>query len=64
MRAMGDSAMSGAVVARVARIAPAPLHRLPVLVTAAGEQANMRFIEFFAFAIRNPHTRQAVLLRP
>jgi site-specific recombinase XerD len=32
---------------------------LPVLVTAAGEQASMRFLEFFAAGIRNPHTRRA-----
>ena len=32
---------------------------LPALVTAAGEQAQRRFLEFFAAAIRNPHTRRA-----
>src|SRR5207253_5219293 len=32
---------------------------LPVLVTAAGERAGMRFLEFFAATIRNPHTRRA-----
>ncbi len=32
---------------------------LPALVTAAGERAGVRFIEFFASAIRNPHTRRA-----
>ncbi|KAK48587.1 integrase [Caballeronia jiangsuensis] len=31
----------------------------PVLVTAAGERAGIRFLEFFASAIRNPHTRRA-----
>ncbi|MFM0472308.1 tyrosine-type recombinase/integrase [Paraburkholderia strydomiana] len=31
----------------------------PVLVTAAGERAGVRFLEFFASAIRNPHTRRA-----
>src|ERR1700704_2248866 len=30
---------------------------LPVLV--AGERASMRFLEFFAVNIRNPHTRRA-----
>jgi hypothetical protein len=30
---------------------------VPVLVTAAGERALMRFLEFFASNIRNPHTR-------
>jgi hypothetical protein len=31
---------------------------LPVLA-AAGERASMRFLEFFAANIRNPHTRRA-----
>lgn len=35
---------------------PAPL---PVLVSSAGERAGIRFLEFFASAIRNPHTRRA-----
>src|SRR5262245_1146159 len=32
---------------------------LPALVAAAGERASMRFLEFFAANIRNPHTRRA-----
>ncbi|SAK41828.1 phage integrase family protein [Caballeronia hypogeia] len=32
---------------------------LPTLVVAAGERASVRFLEFFASAIRNPHTRRA-----
>src|SRR5271155_554329 len=32
---------------------------LPALVAAAGERAAMRFLEFFAANIRNPHTRRA-----
>jgi site-specific recombinase XerD len=32
---------------------------MPVLVTAAGDRAGIRFLEFFASAIRNPHTRRA-----
>ena len=32
---------------------------LPALVAAAGERASMRFLEFFAASIRNPHTRRA-----
>jgi site-specific recombinase XerD len=32
---------------------------VPVLVAAAGELAGMRFLEFFAGNIRNPHTRRA-----
>ena len=33
--------------------------RLPALITAAGDRAGVRFLEFFAAAIRNPHTRRA-----
>jgi len=36
--------------------APVPL---PALVHAAGDCAGTRFLEFFASAIRNPHTRRA-----
>jgi len=32
---------------------------VPTLVAAAGERARMRFLEFFAANIRNPHTRRA-----
>jgi integrase/recombinase XerC len=32
---------------------------LPAVVAAAGERAGMRFLEFFAANIRNPHTRRA-----
>jgi len=32
---------------------------LPALVTAAGDRAGIRFLEFFAATIRNPHTRRA-----
>ena len=32
---------------------------LPALAAAAGERAGMRFLEFFAANIRNPHTRRA-----
>jgi site-specific recombinase XerD len=32
---------------------------VPVLIAAAGERASMRFLEFFAANIRNPHTRRA-----
>jgi site-specific recombinase XerC len=41
---------------------PLALHApagLPALVTAAGERAGIRFLEFFAACIRNPHTRRA-----
>ena len=32
---------------------------VPALVTAAGDRAGVRFLEFFASAIHNPHTRRA-----
>jgi site-specific recombinase XerC len=32
---------------------------VPALITAAGERTSMRFLEFFAANIRNPHTRRA-----
>jgi site-specific recombinase XerD len=32
---------------------------LPALIAAGGERASMRFLEFFAANIRNPHTRRA-----
>ncbi len=34
---------------------------VPALVAAADERAHLRFLEFFASAIRNPHTRRAYL---
>jgi integrase/recombinase XerD len=36
-----------------------PTQTLPALITAAGEQATLRFFEFFAVNIRNPNTRAA-----
>jgi site-specific recombinase XerD len=43
------------------QLAPLPSRSLPVpaLVAAAGAQARVRFLEFFAANIRNPHTRRA-----
>lgn len=32
---------------------------VPILVAAAGGRASIRFLEFFAANIRNPHTRRA-----
>jgi len=32
---------------------------VPALIAAAGECASLRFLEFFAATIRNPHTRRA-----
>jgi site-specific recombinase XerD len=40
-------------------LAPLSSPILPALVAAAGERASMRFLEFFAANIRNPHTRRA-----
>jgi site-specific recombinase XerD len=37
----------------------APAAQLPAIVTAAGESAELRFLEFFASSIRNTHTRRA-----
>jgi site-specific recombinase XerD len=33
--------------------------KCPALIAAAGEHASLRFLEFFAANIRNPHTRRA-----
>ncbi len=35
--------------------------RLPTLITVAGERASVRFLEFFASTLRNPHTRRAYM---
>jgi hypothetical protein len=32
---------------------------IPAIVASAGNKAGIRFLEFFASAIRNPHTRRA-----
>ena len=32
---------------------------VPALIPAAGERASLRFLDFFAANIRNPHTRRA-----
>jgi hypothetical protein len=37
---------------------------VPEFVVAAGERAGMRFLEFFAANIRNPHTRRAYARAP
>jgi len=44
------------------QLAPIPSRNLPVvpeLVAAAGDRASLRYLEFFAATIRNPHTRRA-----
>src|SRR3954451_21479886 len=42
---------------QIVHTAAAPV--LPALVAASGERARVRFLEFFAAPIRNPHTRRA-----
>ena len=41
------------------QLVPISSPSMPALVAAAGERASMRFLEFFAANIRNPHTRRA-----
>ncbi len=38
---------------------PSTAFVLPTLVAAADDRAQLRFVEFFAVTIRNPHTRRA-----
>ena len=40
-------------------LVPISSTQLSVLVIAAGERAQLRFLEFFIGTIRNPHTRRA-----
>jgi integrase/recombinase XerC len=41
------------------RPVPIPGSSFPALIAGAEERAQRRFLEFFAVAIRNPHTRRA-----
>jgi len=41
------------------QLAPLAAFTLPTLVSAAGDRAALRFLEFFAANIRNPNTRRA-----
>jgi len=41
------------------QLVPISSPQLPTLVVAAGERASIRFLEFVAANIRNPHTRRA-----
>src|ERR1700726_3605277 len=41
------------------QLIPITAPRVPALVAAAGDRAGVRFLEFFAANIRNPHTRRA-----
>jgi hypothetical protein len=48
-----------AVIERTKNIGDARAPIVPALIAAAGERASLRFLEFFAANIRNPHTRRA-----
>src|SRR5450755_4073961 len=48
-----------AILDRTKIIGDARAHFVPALIAAAGERASLRFLEFFAANIRNPHTRRA-----
>jgi len=39
-------------------VAPSALP-VPALIAVSGDRASVRFLEFFAATIRNPHTRRA-----
>jgi hypothetical protein len=47
------------VIDRTGIIGDIRAHVVPALIAAAGERASLRFLEFFAANIRNPHTRRA-----
>jgi site-specific recombinase XerD len=48
-----------AIFERIKIIGDTRGHAVPTLIAAAGERASLRFLEFFAANIRNPHTRRA-----
>jgi site-specific recombinase XerD len=48
-----------AFVDRTGIIGAACAHIVPALIAASGERSSLRFLEFFAANIRNPHTRRA-----
>jgi hypothetical protein len=43
----------------VNQLVPITSAALPTLAATTGEQASIRFLEFFAVNIRNPHKRRA-----
>jgi site-specific recombinase XerD len=45
----------------VNQLVPITASPLPALISAAGDRAGLRFMEFFAANIRNPHTRRAYI---
>jgi site-specific recombinase XerD len=48
-----------AIIERSEIIGDIRAHVVPALIAASGERASLRFLEFFAANIRNPHTRRA-----
>src|ERR1700712_5736948 len=48
-----------AIIDRTKIIGDTRLHIVPALIAASGERAGLRFLEFFASNIRNPHARRA-----
>lgn len=58
-RAGGDAVTAGQLRPVPAAAAPIAALAAPTLIAAAGERAHVRFLEFFAANIRNPHTRRA-----
>jgi len=53
----GASIVRGKATSQI--LASMPAVALPILVATSGESAGVRFLEFFAAQIRNPHTRRA-----
>ena len=48
-------------LARHSAVTLPSLSACPTLIAAAGNRAQLRFLEFFASNIRNPHTRRAYI---
>src|SRR5271165_117844 len=48
-----------AIIDQVKIVAGDAAQVVPALIAASGERASLRFLEFFASTIRNPHTRRA-----
>jgi site-specific recombinase XerD len=46
-------------MSQLVRLSPPARAALPALVKTSGKRAGVRFLEFFAAQIRNPHTRRA-----
>src|SRR5688500_468521 len=58
-KAPGNKVTTGELRPRAVAAASYRGQIVPALVAAAGDRARLRFLEFFAAAIRNPHTRRA-----